>query len=236
MCIPTTASAPSTGVVIHGSFRLRELVKKIETSRTQHKKRMRHLRKKLRKVTWEHIRIAKFCGLYPVCVTLTFAPGQVFSNDGIQKFIHRFKAKVNRMGHTFPYVWVLECANRIHYHLLVWLPIGYKPEHSVLLKWWQFGSTWTAKCKSPRAWINYITKQETKVYLPAGARAYGCGGLDAKGKLEVARVMLPRWLLPLIPKGVVPVRCSGGWVLRETGEIFESRYIWTPKGFELKKT
>lgn len=213
MYIQTAISTPSTGVVIHGSSRLRELVKKTETSRTQHKKRLRQLTKKLRKVTWEHIRIAKSRGLYPVCMTLTYGTGQVFCKEGIKNFIRRLKAKVSRLGHKSLYVWVLERATQFHYHLLVWLPQGFMPDHAQMSKWWEYGSTWTDRCTSARAWTEYMAKQETKNGLPARARAYGSGGLDPQGASEVARAMLPRWLLPLIPKGAVPVRCTGGWIL-----------------------
>ena len=102
---------------LRGRFRLGELVKQIGTSATALKKRLRGARKKIKAVTKEHRRIAKAKGLYAAAVTLAYSNDADFCPKHITKFINCLRAKLKRQGHSLLYVWVLERASAIHYHL-----------------------------------------------------------------------------------------------------------------------
>lgn len=220
---------------LRGRFSLGELVKKTETSATALKKRLRGARKKIKAVTKEHRRIAKAKGLYAAAVTLTYSNDADFCPKHITKFINCLRAKLKRQGHSLLYVWVLERASAIHYHLTLWLPRGFTVSHADLKKWWPWGSTWTQACRKVSAWIRYLSKREDKATLPVSARMFGCGGLDEAAKAVVSRAMLPRWLAALLPSDAKPRRVVGiGWEDANTAKVYVSPWMWTPNGARLK--
>jgi hypothetical protein len=218
-----------------GKCRLGELVKKIETSASALKKRLRSARRKIKVVTQEHRRIAKANGLYAAAVTLTYANDGDFCPKHVSRFLSCLRAKLKRRGHSMLYVWVLERAGGIHYHLALWLPRGFSLSHTDLAKWWPCGSTWTQACRKVSAWIRYVSKREDKANLPLSARMFGCGGLDEAAKAVVNRAMLPRWLAALLPSDAKPRRVTGvGWENTSTGKTYVSPWMWTPTGARLK--
>jgi hypothetical protein len=236
MCICSVAPKfPEAGVHFGPKLRLGELVNKIETTRTQLKKRVGKMAKKLRKATRQHVRMAKEKGLYAVCLTLTYSKAEDFNKNHVSKFLAALRMKLNRLGHKLPYLWVLERAPlALHYHFTLWLPRGFKLDSSDLSKWWKHGSTWVAACKKVRAWTEYLSKRESKERLPISARMYGIGGLDTDGRKAVARASMPLWLIALVPQDASVRRCPGGWLLKETGELLTSPFEWTPWGCRLK--
>lgn len=220
---------------LRGPFGLGELVKKIETSATSLKKRVRTARKKIKAVTREHRRIAKVKGLYATALTLTYAKEADFCPKHVTRFINCLRAKLKRQGHVLLYVWVLERASALHYHLAVWLPRGFALSHADLAKWWPWGSTWTERCRKVSAWIHYISKPECKAHLPVSARAYGYGGLDEYGKYATHKAMLPRWVKAIVSNTAKVRRVPRvGWTDTTTGEVYESPWVWTPRGPRLK--
>lgn len=217
--------------------RFAELVKKIGTSATAaSRKRKNAARKKLNRVIKEQRRYAKDANLRAVALTLTYRDAVALSGKHISTFLDRLRRLLKRIGQgILPYVWVLERASQLHYHLLIWLPRGYALDPAKLSKWWRLGTTWVESCRSVKAWGRYITKFDSIGNLPKGARLYGCGGLDDAGKTAAARAGLPRWLQGLLPVGQRVRRCpGGGWMDIVTGEIYRSPYIWTPWGAVLK--
>lgn len=220
---------------LRGPFGLGELVKKIATSATALKKRIRTARKKIKAVTQEHRRIARKNGLYAVAVTLTYADSADFCSKHVTRFINCLRAKLKRQGHSLLYAWVLEHSSMLHYHLILWLPRRFKLSHADLVKWWQWGSTWNEACRKVSSWIRYISKREDKANLPSSARVFGSGGLDDEGKESIFKGMLPLWLSALLPKEAKVRRLLGvGWVDEQTGAIYESPWEWTPYGPRLK--
>lgn len=220
---------------LQSRFSLGELVKKIETSATALKKRLRTARRKIKKVTQEHRRIAKAKGLYATAVTLTYSNDAAFSQKHVTKFINCLRAKLKRQGHSLLYVWVLERASAIHYHLALWLPHGFTLNHSDLARWWTWGSTWTQACRKVSAWIRYLSKRDDKTNLPSSARLFGCGGMDEAARAVVTLTMLPRWLTDVLPNDAKPRRIAGiGWTDMTTGTIYPSPWMWTPHGARLK--
>lgn len=218
-----------------GKCRLGELVKKIETSATALKKRLRSARKKIKVVTKEHRRLAKTKGLYAAAVTLTYANDAAFCPKHITKFINCLRAKLKRQGHSLLYVWVLERASALHYHLALWLPRGFTLDHGDLKKWWAWGSTWTQACRKVSAWMRYLSKRVDKANLPTSARMFGCGGLDEAARAVVSRAMLPLWLAASLPREARPRRITGvGWTDTTTAVVYVSPWMWTPRGPRLK--
>lgn len=212
--------------------RFSELVNKIGTSGAYAtRKRKTKAIKTLKKVFKEHRRFAKSAKLRAVAMTLTYRESKDFNAKCISTFLKRLRETLKRKGHALPYAWVLERAKQLlHYHLIIWLPRGVKLDPAKLAKWWGWGSTWIEGCRKVTAWEKYLTKiDNTK--RPKGARIYGYGGLDNDGETAVARTKLPRWLLPLVPVAHRARRMTGGgWIDMQTGEIFQSPYIWTPRG------
>jgi len=217
--------------------RFAELVNKTATSATaSSRKRKNAARKKLSRVVKEHSRYAKVANLRAVALTLTYADAAAFSPKRISAFLDRLRRALKRMGFCLPYAWVLECASHLHYHLIVWLPRGYKLDQAKLSRFWPWGSTWVESCRSVGAWARYIAKFNSVAELPRGARLHGDGGLDEIGKMAVSRSGLPRWLLALLPVGHLVRRCAGGgWMDTVTAEIYRSPYIWTPWGAVLSQ-
>ena len=220
---------------LRGPYGLGELVNKIETSATSLKKRLRTARKKIKVLAKEYRRIAKEKGLYAVAVTLTYAREKDFCPKHISRFINCLRAKLKRQGHQLPYIWVLERAGVLHYHLAVWLPRGSKLDPADLAKWWPWGRTWNEACRKVSAWIHYLSKRGSKTELPSGARVFGSGGLDVKAKEVVQRSMLPLWLKAVLPPNAMIKRVRKlGWVNVDTKEIYESPWEWTSRGCRLK--
>ncbi|AXK40770.1 hypothetical protein DWG20_00200 [Crenobacter cavernae] len=212
--------------------RFAELVKKIETSATPSaRKRKTAARRKLSRVIREQRRDAKAAKRRAVVVTLTYSDRATYTKKHISAFVDALRGVLHRLGHRFPYAWVFEKAGQLHYHLMLWLPRGYKLDFARLEKWWPWGSTWVESCRSVKAWERYMAKFDSMAKLPKGARFCGHGGLDEAGKTAVARAGMPRWLTMLLPAGHRARRCpGGGWVDSVTGEIYRSPYVWTPRG------
>ena len=227
---PSAEASPS--LTPASVVRFSELVKKIGTSpATASRKRKNAAPKKLKRIVNEHQRYAKTAKLHAVALTLTYGDSRHFSPKHISAFLDRLRRALKRRGFSLPYVWTLECASRLHYHITLWLPRDYPFTSASLAKWWSWGSTWLEACRSVKAWTRYMGKFDSTATLPKGARVYGYGGLDEAGKIAVARVGLPRWLQALLPKNHRAVRTSGqGWSDVVTGESFLSPYVWTPRG------
>lgn len=252
-CITPTASSGRLPHPLPGSgtraLARPELVKGIETSGTRRtllplrKKARKAARRKLLAVLPQVKRLARAHDLYAVCLTLTYKAAHMHQARDLSKFLKRVRAQIQRLypGVPFPYLSSLDRAERdstldgmLHYHLVLWLPRGFRLEHDRLARWWSHGSTWTERCRNLRNWVCYITKATSAVF-PAGARLYGYGGLDLAGKYAVGRSGWPVWLTRLIPYGEHARRMvGGGWVHMETGAWFESPWQWTPRGIRLK--
>lgn len=231
----TVLARPSTTPA--SAVRFAELVKKIGTSATDlSRKRKNAGRKRINSAINEQLRYGKLANLRAVALTLTYVDAAKFSTKHISAFLGALRQALKRMGYRLPYVWVLERASHLHYHLLVWLPRGYELDRAKLSKWWRWGSTWVASCRSLKAWGRYMAKFDSTATLPKSARSYGYGGLDEPGKVEVSRAALPRWLHALLPDGHRARRYpGGGWADVATGQIYRSPYIWTPWGTVLSR-
>ncbi len=209
-----------------------ELVNKIEISASYSPKRRRNTQKRrVKALVSAGQGTALRQGKYAIAMTLTFKNNSDYSSQCLRAFTEKARRWLKRRGHTFTYVWVLERANRLHYHLMVWLPRGIKLDHAQLASWWPWGSTWAEACKSVRDWGLYIAKFNSEKAFCKNTRLYGHGGFDAAAKFSVLRAYLPIWLQKLLPNSERATRArGGGWVNQNTGEIYSSPYRWTPRG------
>lgn len=237
MCSVSPAAASRHSRSTESATRFAELVKrKTETSATRSpKKRKTNARRKLRVVHREHRRQARVAGLRAVAVALTFADNGKFCAKLISRFIACVRQALKRRGHRLPYTWVLESEGRLHYHLLLWLPRAFVLDKQQLARWWPWGSTSVASCRVVEGYARYMAKFDCMPRLPNDANAFGYGGLDESGKAAVQRAGLPRWLGAILPRGGSARRFPGcGWANTETGEIYDSPYRWTPRGWAVR--
>ena len=234
MCSHSPAAACRQHRTAASASRFAELVKKTGTSATlAEKKRRAKARKRLLGAIREHRRQARTVGLRAVALTLTFGDDGEFYSRHISDFLDRVRKALKRRSHAvLPYTWVLERGNRLHYHLMLWLPRDFVLDKRKLEQWWPWGTTWTACCRHVKRWGRYMAKFECVGRIPKAARLFGYGGLDESGKTAVQRAGLPRWLQALLPRNGRARRfAGGGWANTETGELYASPYVWTPGGW-----
>lgn len=238
MASPT--KSPKASVTPHSRSRFAELVKKIETSPSlsvEQKRRRKKQRAKLRNIITEANRMSVSNKTYALCMTLTYESTDDFQTKNISSFIDKLRRWLRRVHkRQLVYVWALERESCLHYHLIVWLPIGVSLSLDRLSKWWSFGSTWIERCRDVSRWGSYIAKftKPKKLFL-RGTRLYGYGGLDEAAKTAIARKSMPVWLRKLLPFGErARRRKGGGWENLDTGEVYLSPYAWSPRGILLK--
>lgn len=148
-------------------------------------------------------------------VTLTYTNPDAWDALHIKKVLEHYRKWYRRHGLPFYYVWTLEMQKRgaPHYHIVLWVKgrtikrgpragqwigNGQTPPFPDAQGWWPHGSSNAIFAVSP---VGYIAKYASKgpgSRLPAGARIWGHGGLDADGKSEVARALAPRWLRSVV--------------------------------------
>jgi len=180
-------------------------------------------------------------------VTLTYADGVEWSPKHITALVKHYREWFRRRGFTFRYVWTAELQQRgaVHYHIVMWLPLGNMPPMPDKQGWWPHGSTNCIIATSPVGYIaKYASKLETKagVSLPKNLRLWGYGGLDIAQKAEIAWALCPRWLKQLIPHDDHPkqaerdmdigapgfpwpvIRKVRGWVSSLSGLFFASPF------------
>lgn len=193
-------------------------------------------RKKGAHVIKETGRYASALGFRPICITLTYKNNIDFSTKHISAFFDKARRWAKREGFPLPYIWTLERAHQLHYHLTVWLPASLKLDISLINRWWKWGSTWVERCRSIKRWGKYITKFVTgAAFLPKGARVLGYGGIDTPTRQKIARGGWPVWLKALVPLGEHARRLKGGgWVNLFTGEVHFSPYVWLKGRIVLK--
>ena len=177
-------------------------------------------------------------------LTLTYAPEFDWAPHQITGLVKNIREYLKRKNISTRFVWVQEFTKkgRPHYHLLLWLPHGFKVPMPDKRGWWPYGMT---KFEWARNAIGYIAKYASKadsLHQPApGARMHGNGGLTGSALLEKRWWALPGWCRE---SGVLAGDCCrrniGGGILNpSTGEVLESPwrvrfsgghvYIWKVK-------
>ncbi len=184
-------------------------------------------------------------------VTLTYADANGWAGDHVSKALQRYRGWCRTARVPCRYTWIAEMQPErarlrgefaVHYHLLVWLPIGARMPHWDKSRgrrsaFWCHG--WS-NTEQARAGVGYLMKYLSKLgeltRFPKGLRLYGVGGLDESGKSVRQWFNLPQWAKNAY--GVAELgRAAGRLVVRATGEILEPvfRVSRVPSGLILQK-
>ena len=175
-------------------------------------------------------------------LTLTYAPEYDWKPFQITGLIRSIRQYLKRKNISTRFVWVQEFTKkgRPHYHLLLWLPFGFKVPMPDKRGWWPYGMT---KFEWARNAIGYIAKYASKadsLHQPEkGARMHGNGGLTGDALLEQRWWRLPSWCREMtLPEDRCKPMPGGGIVNQETGEIYITPwqvYFKNGKVFIMKK-
>lgn len=163
-------------------------------------------------------------------ITLTYRPGEEWSNRDISMFIAAMKAWVRRKGYKLRYCWVMELQQRgaPHYHVLVWLPLGLRVPFVDRRGWWKKGSSNICLARKKTGYLmKYVSKctdLPPGVKFPKGARIYDVGGLT-KEMRRVNRYWKASSALRNLCGAYADFRrVVGGVVDRVSGSFFPSLY------------
>lgn len=161
-------------------------------------------------------------------VTFTLADGADWHPLMLSRCLKRLKAWLRNRGVAPRGVWVAELQRRgaVHYHLLLWVPLGVRVPFPDKRKWWSWGTTNIKVARSAVAYLaSYAGKERQKQpdAFPSGCRLFGHFGLSASQRIVRAWWVCAEWVRGLRDE---PVRFSravgGGVVLHDTGEIVRS--------------
>jgi hypothetical protein len=184
-----------------------------------------------------------------IFVTLTYRDGVVDPETGeftagqpmpkhVSEYTHCLRSWCARREIAARFVWVAEmqpgrafkgqpCA--LHYHLIVWLPHGYRLPMPDKAGWWKHGSSKIERARSPVGYLaHYAGKLKTKggdvgLSMPRGFKLYGCGGLTIEQRLFRAWANFPGWLRDRVqPEDRCKRIVGGGFFSRERWEHWPS--------------
>jgi len=169
--------------------------------------------------------------LWAVFVTLTYRQAEGFgawSTRDVSEYINRVRTWLGRRAVALRYQWVLELqqSGRPHYHIIFWLPRGLKLPKPDSSGHWTKGQSNIKEATQPVGYlVKYVSKGDTELQFPKGARLFGTGAPEADVRHATHRAGLPMWLSE---KTDPASRCTKvarvGWVERATGAIFPSPY------------
>jgi len=135
-------------------------------------------------------------------VTLTYRPGESWEARDITRVVDRYYQWGRARGVSIPIVWVAELtqAGRVHYHLMLWVPLGLTPPKPDKQGWWVKGMT---NCKWAHRPVEYIAKYASKGpgsgEFPPGLRLHGSAGLPLAVRVIVTWKLAPGWLKAMVP-------------------------------------
>jgi hypothetical protein len=175
----------------------------------------------------------------PWMVTLTYAPGQSWSSRHVSEALRAMYHWCKRKGIAFRYVWIAEIQDgkrradgkgrdAIHYHVVVWLPVGVRCPHFDRRGWWPYGMS---RSDAPQAvgnavgyLLHYLKKDKNLAAMPKGARAYGVGGLDHSCRRARRWLGLPSFVQANSDIWDQWTRASGGGWLSPSGVHHASEF------------
>ena len=176
-------------------------------------------------------------------VTLTYADAHGWRPNHVTAALERFRRWCARRGYACKYTWVAEIQpkraertgdNVVHYHALVWLPVGVRmpfwdrcntsPSGRAQRAFWGHGMTNTEQAKSGVGYLmKYLSKLGELTVFPDGLRLYGMGGLDPLARAVRTWYNLPQWAKNVFGVGDVK-RCGSLLVQVDTGEVLPPMY------------
>lgn len=161
-------------------------------------------------------------------VTLTYKPSVDWEPGQITGLMMRMRVWAYRRGCKLRFVWVAEQhkSGRIHYHAIVFLPSRVRLPFPDKQGWWPHGMSQRQELRKQS--VGYLMKYASKCKEPVrpwpkGCRLHGNGGLN-----KCERIRRAWWVLPKYQRERcedwhrVTRRCGGGWIARETGEVWPS--------------
>jgi hypothetical protein len=135
----------------------------------------------------------------------------------------------------------------VHFHLVLWLPVGVRLPKPDLCGWWPHGFSRIESVRSAVGYCaSYVSKLEVCERFPRGLRLSGRGGLCSDSRREVRFWCAPRYVREAMGLGADPFRFAGnyrrarraGWVDRMSGVLvyfegltLERESSEVPRGF-----
>lgn len=158
-----------------------------------------------------------------IMITLTYAPGVEYHPRHVSEFIDRARKHLTRRKLPTRIVWVHELQRRgaTHFHVLFWVPKGFKLPKPDEQGWWPHGSTKIELTRNaPRYLAKYMSKGSTDYgAIPKGARLYGVGGCP----VHLGYWRAPMWLqLIASPTMKIQKRKQGWWTVQELAHAWKS--------------
>ena len=162
-----------------------------------------------------------------VFVTLTYRPDVDWSARHVTDFLKPARQWASRKGLSLPYVWVAELhkSGRVHFHVLLFLPVGINLPKPDKRGWWPHGMTKTERARNAVGYMaKYVSKGSYDHPFPPGLRSYCVGGLEESRRRELRWWKAPGYARHYIPMGADIRRAPGGWVDRDTGLLLRSPF------------
>jgi len=166
-----------------------------------------------------------------IMATLTYRPGEDWNRRQVSRYVDATIKWAARRKVRLRYQWVIELQQRgaPHYHVLWWVPHGFRLPKPDAQGHWPHGSSRIELARRAVGYlVKYATKGDDSMALPRGGRLFGCGG-EPDARLPKHRASLPKWLDDRATPGASLVRAPGaGWVERETGLCHRSPFsiLW----------
>lgn len=177
----------------------------------------------------------------PVLVTFTYAKPDDWQPRHLSDATKLMRRHWRRQGWPWLCVWVAEIQLGrlrrfgqavVHYHAIIWLPVGEPAPKPDALGWWPHGMT---NRQDARSAVGYLLKYASKggdcaSLFPKGLRLFGVGGLG-EFRPQYSHSRRPGWLRERTQVGdCIRRRPGGGWLDADTGEVFHSPYLVTFAG------
>jgi len=165
----------------------------------------------------------------PWFVTLTYRCVDDWRPQHIGRCMDKYRRWCARKGVACRYTWVAELQNRgaVHYHLMVWLPVGVRMpmwDKTTTYRgrtqeaFWIHGMTNRQVAKTGIAYLmKYLSKMGEFHEFPEGCRTSGMGGLDDHSRLIRSWMNLPEWAKREYGVGDL-TRINGALYVLATGE------------------
>ena len=158
-------------------------------------------------------------------VTLTYAPGQCWNPRHISETLAACRKWHNRLGIRMRYVWVAEMQQRgaVHYHIVFWMPRGYKLPKFDQRGWWPYGMSNAEWCRNAVGYVaKYASKGKDGPPFPKGIRISGAGGLDVEGRRIARYWRAPQECREFLGEAADIRRIKGGRVDAAIGLFWDS--------------
>ena len=169
-------------------------------------------------------------------VTLTYAKQGQWEPRQISGFQQAVRDHMRYRRHKLRMLWVAELtqAGRVHYHAMIWLPVGSRLPKPDQAGWWPHGSTRIEWAKKPAGYLaKYVSKGcEGIGGYPKGARTYAILGLEPADRRVVRWWAAPGWVRESFtgPEDDVRPAEGGGYLARSTGEWHPTPWVCILQG------